>query len=113
MTADAISTPGAARSVGSPQAPGVGARYCDTARFRGLGAIMGIELVRDCDAARPDAGGAAAVVRGCHAEGLVLLACGQRENIVRLLPPLTISDALLEQGLSILARNIARVGQAG
>jgi 4-aminobutyrate aminotransferase-like enzyme len=40
-----------------------------------------------------------------HAEtrGLILLSCGTSANVVRLLAPLTIPDAVLSEGLDILA----------
>jgi 4-aminobutyrate aminotransferase/(S)-3-amino-2-methylpropionate transaminase len=40
-----------------------------------------------------------------HAEkrGLILLSCGTEANVVRLLAPLTIPDAVLEEGLNILS----------
>ncbi len=38
-----------------------------------------------------------------HAAGVVILTCGMFGNIVRLLPPLTISDELLTEGLDVLA----------
>jgi 4-aminobutyrate aminotransferase-like enzyme len=34
---------------------------------------------------------------------LILLSCGTAANVVRLLSPLTIPDAVLEEGLGILA----------
>jgi 4-aminobutyrate aminotransferase / (S)-3-amino-2-methylpropionate transaminase / 5-aminovalerate transaminase len=41
--------------------------------------------------------------------GLLLLSCGEFANVIRLLPPLTIPDALLEEGLNILCESAARV----
>jgi 4-aminobutyrate aminotransferase/(S)-3-amino-2-methylpropionate transaminase len=38
-----------------------------------------------------------------HAAGIVILTCGMFGNIIRLLPPLTISDELLIEGLDVLA----------
>ena len=38
-----------------------------------------------------------------HAAGVIVLTCGTYGNIIRLLPPLTISDDLLSEGLDVLA----------
>ena len=42
-------------------------------------------------------------VRGCHAAGVIVLSCGTFGNVLRFLPPLTISDDLLVEGLDVLA----------
>jgi 4-aminobutyrate aminotransferase/(S)-3-amino-2-methylpropionate transaminase len=52
----------------------------------------------------PDSAAAAAIAAMCHAEGVVVLTCGTWGNVVRLLPPLTIDEALLADGLDVLAR---------
>jgi 4-aminobutyrate aminotransferase/(S)-3-amino-2-methylpropionate transaminase len=65
------------------------------------GAMMAIELVRDGDADQPDADLARAVLAEAYKNGLVLLSCGVRGNVVRFLPALTISDELANEGLDI------------
>ena len=45
----------------------------------------------------------AAVLTHAEARGLILLSCGTSANVVRLLAPLTIPDAVLNEGLDILA----------
>ncbi len=70
--------------------------------IRGRGAMLAIELVSDLERKTPDAALAAAVNKACHAEGLVTLTCGTFGNVFRFLPPLTISDSLLTEGLDIL-----------
>jgi 4-aminobutyrate aminotransferase/(S)-3-amino-2-methylpropionate transaminase len=44
----------------------------------------------------------AAVVKACHAEGLVALTAGTFGNVLRFLPPLVIGEDLLHEGLDIL-----------
>jgi 4-aminobutyrate aminotransferase-like enzyme len=61
---------------------------------RGLGPMLALELV--------DAAAAAAVVAGARARGLILLTCGLDGNVIRLLPPLTMSDEDCTFGLEIL-----------
>ena len=70
--------------------------------IRGRGAMLAIELVSDLERKTPAADLTAAVNRACHAEGLVTLTCGTFGNVFRLLPPLTISQDLLSEGLDIL-----------
>ena len=68
---------------------------------RGRGAMIAIELVRP-GTLEPDAAATAAVARACHAAGLVVLTCGTFGNVLRFLPPLVMSEALLDEGLSVL-----------
>lgn len=70
---------------------------------RGLGAMVAIELFKDGDVHQPDAERTRKVVAEALRRGLVLLSCGVYANVVRILVPLTASDALLDEGLAILA----------
>jgi 4-aminobutyrate aminotransferase-like enzyme len=49
---------------------------------------------------------AGAIVAAAFDRGLLLLACGMYGNVIRLLAPLTIGDADLEQGLSLLEESL-------
>ena len=69
---------------------------------RGRGAMIAMELVKPGTGKEPNAELAGAVAEKCHAEGLVVLTCGTYGNVLRFLPPLVISDALLDEGLSII-----------
>jgi 4-aminobutyrate aminotransferase len=71
--------------------------------IRGLGAMIAFELVKDAKTREPDAELTAAVLSHAEARGLILLSCGTGANVVRLLSPLTIPDAVLSEGLDILA----------
>jgi len=81
--------------------PGVG-------DVRGRGGMQAIEFVQP-GTSRPDPAAAAAVASACHTEGVVILTCGTWGNIIRLLPPLTIDESLLGEGLDVLAGAIERV----
>jgi len=70
---------------------------------RGLGAMVAFELVKDPKTKEPDAELTAAVLAHAETRGLILLSCGTAANVVRLLSPLTIPDAVLAEGLDILA----------
>ena len=69
---------------------------------RGRGAMMAIELVQPGTTA-PNAAAAKAVVNYCNQQGVIALSCGTFGNVIRLLPPLVITDAQLEDGLNVLA----------
>jgi 4-aminobutyrate aminotransferase len=70
--------------------------------IRGLGAMVAFELVKDPKTKEPDAELTAAILNHAEARGLILLSCGTRLNVVRLLAPLTIPDAVLSEGLEML-----------
>ena len=70
---------------------------------RGLGAMVAFELVKDPKTKEPDAELTAAVLTHAEQRGLILLSCGTSANVVRLLAPLTIPDAVLSEGLDLLA----------
>jgi len=68
------------------------------------GAMMAIELVKNGDAEQPDAELTKALIGHAYENGLALLSCGARGNVIRFLPALNISDALINEGLDILER---------
>jgi 4-aminobutyrate aminotransferase/(S)-3-amino-2-methylpropionate transaminase len=70
-------------------------------RYRG--AMIAIELVQNGDANQPDAGLCKALLGAATEKGLILLACGLYGNVIRFLPPLTISDELIQEGLEVLS----------
>jgi 4-aminobutyrate aminotransferase/(S)-3-amino-2-methylpropionate transaminase len=72
------------------------------AEVRGRGAMMAIELTRP-GTLEPDPERTARVAAYCHAHGVVVLTCGTWGNVFRFLPPLSISDELLEDAFSVVA----------
>ena len=70
---------------------------------RGPGAMVAFELVKDPKTKEPDAELTASILTHAETRGLILLSCGTAANVVRLLAPLTIPDAVLAEGLDILA----------
>jgi 4-aminobutyrate aminotransferase len=70
---------------------------------RGLGAMVAFELVKDAKTKEPDADLTASILAQAEKLGLILLSCGTSANVVRLLSPLTIPDAILEEGLTMLS----------
>ncbi len=69
---------------------------------RGRGAMIAIELVIGGGEINPHPELAAAVARACHADGLLVMVTGMHRNSLRFLPPLTISQDLLQEGLDVL-----------
>ncbi len=70
---------------------------------RGLGSMIAIELFADGDLARPDADLTKRICAEALKRGLVLLSCGSHGNVIRVLVPLVASDALVDEGLGIMA----------
>jgi 4-aminobutyrate aminotransferase/(S)-3-amino-2-methylpropionate transaminase len=76
---------------------------------RGLGAMVAIELFEGNDVHRPNAALTRKVVAEAARRGLVLLSCGTYGNVIRVLVPLTASDALIDEGLAIIDASFAAV----
>ncbi|MEK8026235.1 4-aminobutyrate--2-oxoglutarate transaminase [Pseudaquabacterium rugosum] len=81
------------------------AKHPGIREVRAAGAMVAIELFGTDG--KPDAPRTAAVVKAAIDAGLILLSCGTHGNVVRVLVPLTASDALLEEGLGLLDQALA------
>lgn len=68
------------------------------------GAMMAMELVKQGDAGQPDAELTKALIGRAYENGLALLSCGARGNVIRFLPALNIGAELMNEGLDILER---------
>lgn len=75
------------------------ARYPRIGDVRGLGAMLAIELVEDPLTDEPDPALAEAVIHAAFERGLILLKAGVRGNCIRVLCPLTIEEAVLDEAL--------------
>jgi len=82
----------------------IASRHPVVGEVRGLGAMLALELVEQT----PDR--SSAVVAAAFERSLLLLACGIYGNVLRLLPPLTITDEDLDEGLAILEEALAAGG---
>jgi 4-aminobutyrate aminotransferase/(S)-3-amino-2-methylpropionate transaminase len=69
---------------------------------RRLGAMVAVEFVTDRASKTPDAALTNRVVAEAEARGLITITCGTYANVLRLLPPLTIPEALLDEGMGLL-----------
>ncbi|MFD7075453.1 4-aminobutyrate--2-oxoglutarate transaminase [Nocardioides sp. NPDC059952] len=68
---------------------------------RGRGAMIAAEFV-DPATGDPDGATAKAVAAYAHSQGVITLTCGTWGNVIRFLPPLSISDELLDEALDVL-----------
>jgi 4-aminobutyrate aminotransferase / (S)-3-amino-2-methylpropionate transaminase / 5-aminovalerate transaminase len=85
-------------------------RFAAVGDSRGRGAMRAIELVADRDTKEPLGGDAmSAIARGALERGVIVLTAGTYNNVVRLLPPLTIDEDLLDDGLDQLEEALATV----
>lgn len=73
---------------------------------RGHGAMIAAEFVDPATGA-PDAALTAAIAKAAIAEGVIVLTCGTYGNVIRFLPPLSIGDDLLAEGLDVVAAALA------
>jgi 4-aminobutyrate aminotransferase / (S)-3-amino-2-methylpropionate transaminase / 5-aminovalerate transaminase len=80
------------------QCPAVG-------QVRGRGAMLALELINPTTKA-PDPTLSTHVAHACHNAGVIVLTCGSDANVIRLLPPLVISEDLLTEGLDVLTHTV-------
>ncbi len=75
---------------------------------RGLGAMIGVEFV-EAGGRKPNSAAVEGIVAHARDHGLVLLPTGTFGNVIRLLPPLRLSDAELDEGLGALEAAVRAV----
>lgn len=82
---------------------GLQTKYPQTiGNIRNLGAMIAMELVSDGDVNQPNTELTKALVGEAARQGLILLSCGIRGNVIRFLPALTITDALISESMDLL-----------
>ncbi|WP_454017135.1 4-aminobutyrate--2-oxoglutarate transaminase [Azospirillum sp. Marseille-Q6669] len=79
---------------------------------RNLGGMIAMELVKDRGTKEPAPELTKALVAKAAEKGLVLLSCGTYGNVIRILVPLTASDALVDEGLDIIERSLEELVSA-
>ena len=84
-------------------------RYAIMGDVRGLGLLLGVELVRDGPGKKPAPEAASAIVRHALAHGVIILAGGAAGNVLTLTPPLTITRRQLDCALDVIEEGIAKV----
>lgn len=84
-------------------------RHPFIADVRGVGAMVAFEIMTGPQNAVPDPDTTKAVVAAARNRGLILLPCGFHGNVVRILVPLTASDAQIIEGIEIIGASVAEV----
>jgi 4-aminobutyrate aminotransferase/(S)-3-amino-2-methylpropionate transaminase len=72
-------------------------------------AMLAIELIKEGDAEQANSELPKLLVDKAAEKGLIILSCGSRRNVIRLLPALTIPDDIIEEGLDILEQCFAEL----
>jgi 4-aminobutyrate aminotransferase/(S)-3-amino-2-methylpropionate transaminase len=80
---------------------------------RGRGAMVAMELVEDRKTKAPAKSATGKLIEDCYKQGVVILKAGTYDNVVRLLPPLTIAEDLLNEGLDVVEKALAAVEAQG
>ena len=80
---------------------------------RGVGAMQALELVRSKKTRQPADLETAQVSQYCYEHGLVLITAGSYSNVIRLLMPLVITDAQMDEALDVLEAALAHVADVG
>jgi 4-aminobutyrate aminotransferase/(S)-3-amino-2-methylpropionate transaminase len=81
-------------------------RFACIGEVRGLGAMVAVELVKDRQTMEPDPELTKRVTAKAVDNGLILLSCGIYANVLRLLVPLTASDAIVDEGLDAIEKSL-------
>jgi 4-aminobutyrate aminotransferase/(S)-3-amino-2-methylpropionate transaminase len=83
-------------------------KYSIIGEVRGRGAMQAIELVKP-GTDEPNSEAQLAIIKFCISQGVLIISAGTYANVIRLLPPLTINEDLLREGLSVLDEAIASI----
>ena len=78
---------------------------------RGLGAMIGVEFVKDKTSKEPDAKLVSDIIQFAAHHGLLMENAGTYNNVIRFLAPLVMTDEQLEAGLKIYEEAIAACGK--
>jgi 4-aminobutyrate aminotransferase/(S)-3-amino-2-methylpropionate transaminase len=71
-----------------------------------------MELVEDRGTKAPAKRATGRLIEECYKQGVMVLKAGTYDNVIRLLPPLTIGEDLLGEGLDVLEKAMASVEEA-
>jgi 4-aminobutyrate aminotransferase/(S)-3-amino-2-methylpropionate transaminase len=78
---------------------------------RGLGAMQALELVRSRTTRQPADEETRQVSQYCYEHGLVTITAGSYSNVIRLLMPLVITDAQMDEAMDVLEAALAQVAE--
>ena len=88
-------------------------KFSSIGDVRGLGAMMAFELVKNNDPNQPDADLCKNLIGYCADKGLIVISAGVQGNVIRVLSPLVIEDALLNRGLDIIEDGLKKLSAGG
>ena len=88
-------------------------KYHAIGDVRSLGAMVGIEFVKDPRTKEPAKDDVTAILLECSKRGLIVLGAGIFSNVIRFLPPLILTPEQLEKGISIFEEAVAAVYDKG
>jgi 4-aminobutyrate aminotransferase/(S)-3-amino-2-methylpropionate transaminase len=80
--------------------------------IRNLGGMIAFELVKSRGGHEPDPDATKALTTKALQNGLILLSCGVYANTIRILMPLTASDAVIDEGMGIIERSLSQIAQS-
>jgi 4-aminobutyrate aminotransferase/(S)-3-amino-2-methylpropionate transaminase len=92
-------------NVMKPRLIAMQAKYPVIGEIRGRGAMLAIEFILP-GSRTPNSAAVDAVVKHCHASGVLILNAGTYGNVIRFLPSLAISDALINEALDVVEQGI-------
>jgi 4-aminobutyrate aminotransferase/(S)-3-amino-2-methylpropionate transaminase len=81
-------------------------RHPAIGEVRGRGAMLALEFVVP-GGTEPNGGVTGRIARACHEQGVLVLTCGTYGNVIRLLPPLSLIEDQLDEGLAVLESAVA------
>ena len=86
-------------------------KFSFIAEVRNLGAMTGVEFCHDRDPNKPAADIANALKNEAAKRGLLVLNCGIYNNVLRVMVPLTVSDAVLNEGIDIIEDTLTEISK--
>jgi 4-aminobutyrate aminotransferase / (S)-3-amino-2-methylpropionate transaminase / 5-aminovalerate transaminase len=78
---------------------------------RGLGGMCAIELVRDGSTREPADTETKEIAKYCYEHGLITITAGTFNNVIRLLVPLVVTDAQLNEGFDVIEAALGSVAE--
>jgi len=84
-------------------------KYALIGDIRHLGAMIGIELVKDRETKEPAKEETALITQECLNQGLIIISAGVFGNVIRMLMPLVITDEQIDKAINILDSAFAKV----
>lgn len=70
--------------------------------IRGIGAMIGVELVKDRETKEPAPEALGRIIRNGIQRGVITVSCGVHRNVLRLLSPLVITDEQIDEAMAVL-----------